>query len=114
MAVMAPSGTGGEGHHRTKQALPAAPAPASDTATKPDVQTVGTDWETVAILPAGSASQAGGLGSLLNSTPTVKLSDNTTAHALTTKLVNALFLADGRVAIGAVTPEALAATVVGH
>jgi outer membrane lipoprotein-sorting protein len=114
MALMAPSGTRGEGHRRTKQALPSAPAPADDTATKPDVQTVGTAWETVAILPAGSPTQVGGLGSFLNSTPTVKLSDNTAAHVLATKLVNALFLADGRVAIGAVTPDALAAAVVGH
>jgi outer membrane lipoprotein-sorting protein len=110
-ALMAPGGT--RQHERRAKSAPAPATPDPTTTAKPDVQTVGTAWDTVAILPAGSATQASGLTMLINSAPPVQMPGGT-AHLLTTKLVNALFLPDGGIAIGAVTPEALQAAAAGH
>lgn len=109
-ALLAPGGA--RRHERGARSAPALAAPASTTAAS-DVLTSGTGWDTVAILPAGSATQASGLTTLINSAPPVQMPGGT-AHLLTTKLVNALFLPDGKIAVGAVTPDALQAAAVGH
>jgi hypothetical protein len=69
---------------------------------------VGTDWGTVAII---SGMHLGGeMQSILENAPTVT-GPAGSGHLITTALVNVLVLDDGRIAIGAVTPEALQAAV---
>ncbi len=70
--------------------------------------TVGSDWDSVAIV---SGQAVGGqLGGLLSSATTVQTAGGP-AKLISTSLVNALVLDDGRIAVGAVTPAALAAAV---
>jgi outer membrane lipoprotein-sorting protein len=82
------------------------PAPASPTQGLGDVKTVGTDWGSVAIVPAGQLPL--GLGALLNGAPAVTVGSHS-GRLITTTLVNVIVLDDGRIALGAVNPDALAA-----
>lgn len=70
--------------------------------------TVGSDWDSVAIVSGQSVG--GQLGGLLSSATTVQTAAGP-AKLISTSLVNALVLDDGRIAVGAVTPAALAAAV---
>jgi hypothetical protein len=72
------------------------------------VQVIGTGWDTVAII--NQLSLSGQLGELMSSAPAVKVGSGT-GKLLTTTLVNVLFLDDGRIAVGAVTPAALEAAI---
>ena len=87
---------------------PAAETPPTETAPTETTTTVGTDWGTVAII---SGMHLGGeMQSILENAPTVT-GPAGSGHLITTALVNVLVLDDGRIAIGAVTPEALQAAV---
>ncbi len=91
-------------HHDRKFAPPsvaaATPAPA-DTATK----VVGTGWASVLVV---SGQSPAGLDSLLRVAQTVPVGAGS-AKLVSSSLVNALVLPDGRIAIGAVTVAALEA-----
>jgi len=94
------------GGPKTPDAEPTNPvAPGAPSTTK----VVGTSWTSVAIISGQQVPAA--LGSLLRSAPTVTVGSHT-ARLLTTSLVNALILDDGRIVVGAVTPEALQAAAV--
>jgi outer membrane lipoprotein-sorting protein len=71
---------------------------------------LGSDWSSVLVL-TGSTVPAQ-LGSIISGAPEVTVG-STSGHLITTTLFNVLVLSDGRVAIGAVTPEALEAAVAG-
>jgi hypothetical protein len=90
---------------------PAAPAtgPAGTAAPSlPKTTTLGSGWETVEIV---SGQRLGGqFGALFDNSPTVTVGTHT-AHLVSTALVNALVLDDGRIAVAAMTPDALAAAV---
>jgi len=105
----------------TEQKVPAAKEPKTlpkkPDATKPDTRkpsadqptTVGTAWETVAVLRTGKSGLPSGnqaLDQLLKNAPTVQGSWGS-GKILTTKMVSALIADDGRVFVGMVTPDAL-------
>lgn len=135
-----PFGSGGGGNHRHRRADGTAP---NDTApgaagsngtspngsatpsgppgeagrggpggSQPSVRTVGDAWDTVVIVSGVDIS--GMVRTLLDNAPAVTLADGSVAHLVSTRLVNALFLPDGRVAIGAVDSAALQAAVNGR
>ena len=85
-----------------------APASTSGTAVENGMTTVGSDWDSVVIVSGQSVG--GQLGGLLSSATTVQTAAGP-AKLISTSLVNALVLDDGRIAVGAVTPAALAAAV---
>jgi outer membrane lipoprotein-sorting protein len=85
-----------------------APASTTGTAVENGITTVGSDWDSVAIVSGQSVG--GQLGGFLSSATTVQTSAGP-AKLISTNLVNALVLDDGRIAVGAVTPAALAAAV---
>jgi hypothetical protein len=95
-----------------RSATPGTPVPtpgvagtAPETTNTPDtVTTVGSDWGTIAVLAAGSVPPQ--LTSLMASSPQVT-AGALTGRMLSTPLISVLFLDDGRVALGAVTPAAL-------
>ncbi len=90
-----------------------APSPA-DHGTRPDQtsptapRTVGTGWTTVVVatLPAGAASGSSSATRMLDALPTVHGSWGS-GHLLRGSLFSALLTDDGRVAVGAVAPQAL-------
>lgn len=111
----------GEGRHRRDKAARAAAANGADggtgadagtdpaaTAARSKMTTVGTGWESVAIV--SSASIGGQFQGLLDNAPVVQVGSRS-AHLVSTSLINALLLDDGRIAIAAMTPDALAAAV---
>jgi hypothetical protein len=112
----------GEGHHgrRDKAAAAANGADsgtaadagtdpvATATAARSKMTTIGTGWESVAIV--SSASIGGQFQGLFNNAPVVQVGSHS-AHLVSTSLINALVLDDGRIAIAAMTPEALTAAV---
>jgi outer membrane lipoprotein-sorting protein len=86
-----------------------APATTTGAVAKTDgMTTVGSDWDSVAIVSGQSVG--GQLSGLLSSATTVQTAAGP-AKLISTSLVNALVLDDGRIAVGAVTPAALAAAV---
>jgi outer membrane lipoprotein-sorting protein len=85
-----------------------APTTGATTAKSNGLTTVGSDWDSVAIVSGQSVG--GQLGGLLSSATTVQTAGGP-AKLISTSLVNALVLDDGRIAVGAVTPDALAAAV---
>jgi outer membrane lipoprotein-sorting protein len=91
--------------------VPQAPAQQTPAAGARAVQLIGSNWDTVAIISQTSLN--GQLGELMSSAPAVKVGSGT-ARLLTTTLVNVLFLDDGRIAVGAVTPAALEAAIPAH
>lgn len=96
----------------TEQTMGAAPAPgarpdAAKDAAQPTV--VGTGWTSVAVIKGVDLSAAGGnaqLSTLLRSAKQVSGSYGT-GRVVTTALVSALLLDDGRLLVGAVTPAVL-------
>ena len=73
----------------------------------PHTVTVGEDWDSVVIL---SNVDLGRLGDLLRNAPPVTVGS---AHGrlVTSRLLNAVVMDDGRVGIGAVTPDAVEAAL---
>jgi hypothetical protein len=104
---------GGGGHHGDSAAK--APAPAADAAADPATPTasgtkvVGTSWTSVAIVSGQQVPSA--LDTLLRSAPTVAVGSHT-ARLITTSLVNALVIDDGRIVVGAVSAATLEAAAV--
>jgi outer membrane lipoprotein-sorting protein len=78
----------------------------------PPVTAIGTGWDTVAVI-SGQSLPRGVRGFLDGATP-VTLGNGSTGRLITTRLVNVLVLDDGRLAVGAVTPEALEHAVAGR
>jgi len=74
------------------------------------VTTVGTDWTTSAIITGANIPSQ--LGPLLNGADRITVG-STSARVISTTLFSVLLLDDGRVAVGAVSPTALAALVAG-
>lgn len=103
----AAAGKNGTRRHKTDPGATANPASIAPEAKNPTV-TVGADWTTVAIMRGPSLG--GQLGGLLSSAPVVTTPGGT-GHLLSTALVNVILLDDGRVAVGAVNPTALAAAI---
>lgn len=86
-------------------------APALPDLDGPDergAKVVGEAWDSVMILPGLDLGPT--LRRFLNDSPVVTVG-STTGRLVSTRLVNVLVLDDGRVAIGAVTPDALVAAV---
>ena len=101
----------GTGGHRHGDAAPQAPAAgaAPDTMSGSNTKVVGTSWTSVAVVSGQQVPAA--LNSLLRTAPTVPVGTQS-GRLLTTSLVNALVLDDGRIVVGAVTPAALQAAAV--
>jgi outer membrane lipoprotein-sorting protein len=98
--AIAPNGT---------EATPAAPAPPTADGQLPSGTTVvGTAWDSVVITK--SVPLNGPLGGILSDAQTVTTPAGP-GRLITTSLVNVIVLPDGRVAAGAITPEALAAAI---
>jgi len=102
-------GTGGhdrgqrDGAPKAPDAVPTTPAdkgaPGPDT-----TKVVGSSWTSVVVLTGQQVPAA--LNSFLKAAPTVPVGAHT-GRLITTSLVNALVLDDGRIVVGAVTPAAL-------
>lgn len=110
---------GGVADRRSVGRAERAAADAAETGTAPALpdldgndergaQVVGEAWDTVMILPGLDLGPM--FRRFLNDTPVVT-AGSATGHLVSTRLVNVLVLDDGRMAIGAVTPEALTAAV---
>jgi len=83
--------------------------PRSDsTGPRSDAKVVGEAWDSVAIVSGVNLGRQ--FQTLFGNSPAVTVG-STTGHLVSTRLVNVLVLDDGRIAIGAVTPEALEAAV---
>jgi outer membrane lipoprotein-sorting protein len=97
-----------------KDATGTAPLPKDATTPPagPPVTTIGTGWDTVAVI-SGQALPRGVMG-LLDGATQVTLANGVTGRLITTPLVSVLVLDDGRLAVGAVTPEALEHAVAGR
>jgi hypothetical protein len=78
----------------------------------PPVTVIGTGWDSVAIVSGQSLPQ--GVRGFLDGATPVTLANGATGRLITTRLVNVLVLDDGRLAVGAVTPEALEHAVAGR
>ena len=109
-----PIGHSHRDHHGDRQGTrgnaPSFPVSTTEggTTVESGMTTVGSDWDSVAIVAGQSVG--GQLGGLLSSATTVQTAGGP-AKLISTSLVNALVLDDGRIAVGAVTPAALAAAV---
>ncbi|MCU1361054.1 MAG: Outer rane lipoproteinsorting protein-like protein, partial [Ilumatobacteraceae bacterium] len=101
-------------HHDRGKATPDAPdspeASATDTTDTGlgGVSTVGSDWSTAAIVPSSTYSAQ--LDAFLGGAERIAVGAGS-ARVLTTRLVTVLVFDDGHLAIGALTPSALAAVV---
>ncbi len=80
------------------------------TGPRSDAKVVGEAWDSVAIVSGVNLGRQ--FQTLFSNSPAVTVG-GTTGHLVSTRLVNVLVLDDGRIAIGAVTPEALEAAVAG-
>lgn len=78
------------------------------TAGKPTI--LGAAWNSVAVISGMSGNLNGALGGLIQGAPTVTIGSHT-GRLIHTTLVNAIVLDDGRIAVGAVTPSVLEATL---
>jgi hypothetical protein len=114
-ASLLPIGQSRHDHHGDRRgkngpagSVPVSTAGVGATAKNNGMTTVGSDWDSVAIVSGQSVG--GQLGGLLSSATTVQTAAGP-AKLVSTSLVNALVLDDGRIAVGAVTPIALAAAV---
>jgi len=87
---------------------PNGPATAGAPGASSSTKVVGSSWTSVAVI-TGQVPAA--LGGLLRAAPTVPVGTHT-ARLIKTALVNALVVDDGRIVVGAVTPEALQAAAV--
>lgn len=106
-AAVASPGT--ESYHR-RHGGDRSPAPAETQPQpqKPTVDVVGAAWDSVAVVSGANLPPE--VAKLFDAAPHVG-SGATGGRLLTTKLVNAVLLDDGRIAVGAVTPDALLAAV---
>jgi outer membrane lipoprotein-sorting protein len=102
-------GTGGGRHGDEAPDTPEVPAAGETAPQGPATKVVGTSWTSVAIVSGQQVP--GALDTLLRSAPTISVGSHT-ARLISTSLVNALVLDDGRIVVGAVTPETLQATAV--
>ena len=84
----------------------AANAATTAAAGQSHVKVVGTAWDSVAIISGVDIGRQ--LQQLFASSPSVTVGA-TTGHLVSTRLVNILVLDDGRIAVGAVTTDALVA-----
>ena len=90
-------------------ALPATPKPARPGATPSSkVTTIGQGWESVAVIAGVDLGRQ--FQQLFAGSPAVTVGSHS-AHLVSTTLVNVLVLDDGRIAVGAITPEALEAAM---
>ena len=106
-------GQGEGGHHERARRVAGAADPSAATSdapagSHPNVTTIGTAWESVAIV--SGVDLAGQLQSLFANSPAITVGSHS-AHLISTSLVNVLVLDDGRVAVAALTPDALVAAV---
>jgi hypothetical protein len=72
------------------------------------VTTLGADWSTVAVVPSSQFTSQ--LEPFLNGAQRISVGTES-ARQFTTRLFTVLVFDDGRVAVGALTPTALAAVV---
>lgn len=99
------------------KALAIAPAKAAGSVTgimtppTSNVTTVGSNWETVVIISNLDVGRQ--FHDLLANSPTVAVGTHS-AQLVSTSLVNVLVLDDGRVAVAAMTPDAMAAAIAGQ
>ena len=103
----------GTGEHRTKVRAPAETASPSTTVPGPSAAlhgatVVGQAWDSVVI--ADRVPTAGPLAAVIGNGQPITTPGGS-GKLITTNLVNVIVLDDGRVAAGAVTPEALAAAI---
>jgi outer membrane lipoprotein-sorting protein len=87
---------------------PATPTTGTATTASHDVTVIGQAWDAVVI--ARNLPMAGPLAGIVGNGQAVTTPGGA-GRLITTNLVNVIVLDDGRVAVGAVTPEALAAAV---
>jgi outer membrane lipoprotein-sorting protein len=78
------------------------------TQARSKVTTIGTGWESVAIV--SGLNLGGQFQALFDNSPAVTVGAHS-AHLVSTSIVNVLVLDDGRIAIAAMTPDALTAAV---
>lgn len=71
--------------------------------------TVGTTWDSVTIMKGTAISPQ--IAQVLGGGSTVTLANGVTAKLVSTALINVLLSSDGRIALGAVTPQALQAAL---
>jgi outer membrane lipoprotein-sorting protein len=110
--LLTPGGTrhDGEDGRPGPVPMPDANAAATDSGGHRSVMTVGEDWDTVAVVAGVDLPNA--VRRFVDSGTPVSVG-SVTGHLVSTPLVNALVLDDGRIAVGAVTVDALEAAVAG-
>jgi outer membrane lipoprotein-sorting protein len=107
------AGPMGRDEHRVRRAAPDAvdgSTPDVPTGTTSHVTTIGSAWETVALISGLDVGRQ--LQPWLAGSPAIAVGSQS-AHLVSTSLVNVLVLDDGRVAVAAMTPEAMAAAIAG-
>jgi outer membrane lipoprotein-sorting protein len=106
-------GMGHRGERRIRAAATGVTGSAPATATRggPQVTTIGTAWESVAVISGFDIGRQ--FGELFANSATIPVGSHT-AHVVSTSLVNVLVLDDGRIAVAAMTPDAIAAAVAGQ
>jgi outer membrane lipoprotein-sorting protein len=86
-------------------------APATVTSVGPKVTDIGTGWERVVIISGLDVGRQ--FRVLFDNSPTIAVG-NQSARLVSTTLVNMLVLDDGRIAVAAMTPDAMAAAIAGQ
>lgn len=86
---------------------PADGTSSAPAAVEPSARTVGEAWDSVMVVSGMPVN--GQLRNLLNNAPAVTLDDGSQARLISTRLVNLLYLPDGRIVLGAVDVDALKA-----
>ena len=102
----------GGGRHEHDRATATVPDPAGSTGTGTGAggsTTVGTMWDSVVVMKGSTISPQ--IAQLLGGAKTVTLANGVTAKVVSTSLINAIVASDGRIAVGAVTPQALQAAL---
>ena len=66
-------------------------------------------WDSVVVMKGSTISPQ--ITQLLGGAKSVTLANGVTAKVVSTSLINAMVASDGRIALGAVTPEALQAAL---
>jgi outer membrane lipoprotein-sorting protein len=95
-------------HHHRRDKSPAATTPGDPASALGNTKVLGSDWTSVAVVSGSSVPTQ--LDAFIGGAQRVPVGTET-ARLVTTRLFNVLVFDDGRIAIGAVTPDALAATV---
>ena len=100
----------GGGHDEHDRATATVPDLAGSTgAGSGGSTTVGTMWDSVVVMKGSTISPQ--ITQLLGGAKSVTLANGVTAKVVSTSLINAMVASDGRIALGAVTPEALQAAL---